>query len=115
NLGFVGATDYVFASGSVVESFTLAGSDGYRTLYARFCDAAGNCEGPLSAAVTLDRVAPDGEDVFLQGGGTSASSATVTLVLAANGADEMAIVQDAPVFGSGDWQTYRAQRAFTLT
>ncbi|MGD0843517.1 MAG: hypothetical protein ABSA06_04015, partial [Geobacteraceae bacterium] len=62
--------------------WTLAGTDGVKTVYALFRDNAGNVSSTISDTILLDTTAPTGS-VKINGGAAQTTSTVVTLTLAA--------------------------------
>ncbi len=62
--------------------WTLAGTDGVKTVYALFRDNAGNVSSTISDTILLDTTAPTGS-VKINGGAAQTAAAAVTLTLAA--------------------------------
>lgn len=100
-------------------TFTLAGPDGEKTLFACFRDGAGNAAA-ASAVIVLDQTPPAGVTLSLAGG---AAYATTPQVLAALAASDnltpaagltMQLAND-PSFSSSSWEPFVASKLVTLS
>jgi hypothetical protein len=93
----LGAIDYVPAfSDTLVTDATYA-----YTL--RVADRAGNLSAPVTSSVTLDRVAPAGLAVGINGGAAKTSERLLQLALATGGAEQIQVGLD-NAFGGIAWQ-----------
>jgi hypothetical protein len=97
------------------KSWTLADSDGTKTVYAQFRDGAGNGSSAVNDTILLDRVGPSGTAV-VDGGASWTSSTSVTLTLAAtdagSGMAQMRFSADASTWSA--WETYATSKSHTL-
>ncbi len=85
--------------------------DGLQLVVSRYLDVAGNASAPVQKPITLDRVAPYGEQIAVSEGSV-VNDPTVTLLLSAIGATEMAVHESADCAGS-DWEPYRTAKSVT--
>lgn len=67
-----------------------------------------------SSTTTADTTPPTSTSIVIAGGASSTTSATVALTLAATGATQMMISNDA-AFTGGAWETYSASKSWTLS
>ncbi len=110
--GFGGASYEAYAAS---RSFTLSSGDGEKTVYVKYMDEAGNETGEtISAAITLDTIAPDGGSISINGGAAYTNSTSVTLTLYAEGASRMMVSEDSG-FAGASYEAYAASRSFTLS
>lgn len=112
---FSGASWETYATS---KAFTLAASDGTRTIYVRFVDNAGNISGSTSDSIILDRSGPIVTDYNINSDATYATSADVTLTIGA--IDLTTSVQDMMIsenslFTGAVWETYATSKALTLS
>lgn len=113
--GFAGASWEAYATS---KAFTLAASDGTRTVYVRFVDNAGNISGSTSDSIILDRSGPIATDYNINSDAAYTTSADVTLTIGA--IDITTSVQDMMIsenslFTGGAWETYATSKALTLS
>ena len=92
--------------------WTLPGGDGSKTVFAQFRDEAGNISSSVSDNIVLDMTAPTGCSVRINGAAGSTASTSVTLTLAATGADEVRFSNDNTTWTN--WEGYIATKAWTL-
>lgn len=96
--------------------WTLTGGDGRKTVFAQFCDSAGNVSEACSDSITLDSTAPSGS-VRINDDAQYASAASVVLNLTAvdpgSGVSDMRLSTDGSTWGA--WESYATTRAWTLT
>lgn len=113
--GFSGASWEAYATS---KSFTLAASDGTRTVYVRFKDNAGNISSSYNDTIILDRSGPIVTDFNINSDATHATSADVTLTIGA--LDLTTSVQDMMVsenslFTGAVWESYATSSSLTLS
>ena len=97
--------------------WTLAGSDGLKTIYVWYRDHLKNVSGPYSSTIFLDRVAPTGTVTIVEGAYTR--QVTVTLALSAtdvapsSGVVQMRVRQAGEVWG--EWKSYGNSETLRLS
>ncbi len=100
---------------AATSSRTLPGSDGAKTVYAQFRDAAGNASATVSDGIGLDRLAPTGT-VVVNGDGSWTATRDVSLACSASdatsGVAEMRFANDAGAWSA--WQPVAASASWTL-
>jgi len=93
----------------------LPAGDGWKTVYVRFRDRAGNVSFTYSATITLDTVAPSGS-ITIDGDAIYAITTAVTLTLCAtdstSGLSQMQFSNDSANWSG--WETYTTTKAWTL-
>ncbi|MDB5056268.1 MAG: hypothetical protein JWM44_4318 [Bacilli bacterium] len=96
--------------------FTLSATDGTKTVYAKFKDAAGNESVVTSDSIVLDTAAPSNTSVKIDNDASYAVSANVVLDLTATDTNslEMLISEDVSFTGI-QWEAYQTTRVFTLS
>jgi hypothetical protein len=92
--------------------WTLPGVDASKTVFAQFRDEAGNISSSVSDNIVLDMTAPAGCSVRINGAAGSTASTSVTLTLAATGADEVRFSNDNTTWTN--WEGYITPKAWTL-
>src|SRR5690606_10348543 len=80
NSAFTGASTIAYTTSA---SHTLTSGDGLKTVYARYCDDAGNCSAAASVSVVLDTVAPSG-GLLINNGASSTTNRSATLTISAS-------------------------------
>ena len=97
--------------------WTLAGSDGLKTIYVWYRDHLKNVSGPYSSTIFLDRVAPTGTVTIVEGAYTR--QVTVTLALSAtdvapsSGVVQMRVRQGGEAWG--EWKSYGNSETLRLS
>jgi chitinase len=124
--GWITVTSTTAYSANV--SFTLTSSNGTKTVYVWFKDAAGNVSARVSDTITLDTTAPTNTTAanFINAGAAATNSITVTLAISAT--DAMGVTayrpstsSTTPTAATSGWITvtsttsYSANVSFTLT
>jgi hypothetical protein len=98
------------------KSWTLASSNGTKTVYAQFRDAAGNVSSSATDTIGLDTTAPSGS-VVIDGGASWTTSTSVTLGLSASdstsGLSDMRFSNDGSSWST--WESYGTSKSWTLT
>ncbi|MBL7666266.1 MAG: hypothetical protein JNM93_14110, partial [Bacteriovoracaceae bacterium] len=91
--------------------------DGALNFYGLIEDVAGNTSSctNLSLAYTLDTTGPIGHSLAINAGAPVTITAAVTLNLVAPGAVDMYVTENATCASGGSWETFNATKAFTLT
>jgi hypothetical protein len=96
--------------------WTLATTDGTKTVYVRYIDTAGNTSGSFTDTIILDTTAPTGT-VSINSGATYTASTGVTLTLSASdglsGMSQMRFSNDNATWGG--WTAYATSAAWTLS
>ena len=113
----VGLLSPTTVTGVTTTPFTLSSSnqnDGDKTIYARFCDPAGNCSALQQKVVTLDRTPPTNISAVIEDGITHTATELVELVLNATGADDMKLGEAADL-SDGVWEDYSFERDFSVS
>lgn len=97
------------------KSWALSSSDGNKTVYGQFQNAAGNESAKVSNIITFDTAAPTGT-VSINSGTTYANSKNVTLTLAAtdltSGLDKMKFSNNGTTWSN--WETYNTTKSWDL-
>jgi len=97
--------------------WTLAGSDGLKTIYVWYRDHLKNVSGPYSSTIFLDRVTPTGTVTIVEGAYTR--QVTVTLALSAtdvapsSGVVQMRVRQGGEAWG--EWKSYGNSETLRLS
>ena len=110
-------TDTDWQSYSAYQAWTPQGSDGVKTVYARFRDSAGNASEPVEASFVLDTLSPLGGLAFSESVvGSDFITTTVYLGSQDNltGVTDMRISTD-PTFSDAPWQAYSTTLTFPLS
>ncbi len=99
-------------------AWTLTAGDGWKTVYARLMDNAGNTTtGNIEATIILDTTPPTGGSVTIDSGAAYCNSTSATLTISAadsgSGVGEMSFSNDNINWSS--WQAYATTAAWTLT
>jgi hypothetical protein len=101
-------------------SWTLPSSDGSKTVYVEFRDAAGNVSSPgtISDDITLDTTGPTGT-ITIDSGAAYTSSTAVELTLNATSASDEGAGVDEMRLGNGGstwdpWEAYATSKPWTL-
>jgi hypothetical protein len=94
-------------------------TDGEKTVYLEVCDRAGNLAGPVNGTIFLDRAAPSGLDISIDGGAAATANRQVTLALdaedpaPASGVRFMQFSEDGTLWTG--WEQFARGRMFELT
>ncbi|MCC5943448.1 MAG: hypothetical protein JJT94_00825 [Bernardetiaceae bacterium] len=94
-------------------NYRLPDPDGYKTVYARFRDKAGNISETISATIKLDRTPPIIGKVLLNDGDNGTRFQKVKLELEARGAVKM-MIANSHLFRDAQWEPYKTTRDWTL-
>lgn len=91
------------------------GADGPRTVYVKFRDIAGNETAVISDRVIIDREAPFGGEIVIDGGNKFATNQNkqVNLTLFCRGADSMMVSMDEK-FQGAKWEPYATSMTYVL-
>ncbi|OGF44274.1 MAG: hypothetical protein A2231_02070 [Candidatus Firestonebacteria bacterium RIFOXYA2_FULL_40_8] len=73
-------TNYAYSTG---QAWTLSGSDGTKTVYAKFRDGAGNWSTPVNDTIVYDTTVPGSGSAVINGGAAYTGLTNVTLTLSA--------------------------------
>lgn len=112
---FAGASWEAYAPS---KAFTLAATDGTRTVYVRFVDNAGNISGSTSDSIILDRSGPIATDFNINSDAAYTTSGNVTLTIGA--IDLTTSVQDMMIsenslFTGAVWESYATSSSLALS
>ncbi|MDD5370740.1 MAG: hypothetical protein PHQ40_16785 [Anaerolineaceae bacterium] len=98
------------------KGWSTSGSDGSKTVWTRFKDAAGNVSSASSDTILLDTAAPTGS-ITINGGASVALTHQVLLTLpasdATSGVSQMVLSNDGSTWTA--WDTYNPSRLWTLS
>jgi hypothetical protein len=99
---------------SASKAWTLGAANGVNNVYVKFRDLAGNLSTCITASITHDNVAPVATSVAINSGASYTNNTSVSLALAATGANEMYVTQTAACTAGGTWETYSTSKSWTL-
>jgi hypothetical protein len=102
-----------YKGGEVVLDWTLTGADGYKSIYAKFRDEAGNESFATSSQILLDTEPPIPGLVKINGGMPRTKDTHVKLTLNARQADFM-MISNSFKFDGAVWEEYKAQVDWVL-
>ncbi len=98
-----------------IESWTLDGDDGTKTVFLRLKDKAGNISKPVTSQIILDREAPKDLELVINNGNEWLTNRNkrVALSLRAEGARSM-MVSNHPEFEKAQWMPFKTALSWTL-
>ena len=97
------------------QNWTLSGADGYKTVYIKFRDEAGNQSFVASSQILLDTEPPQPGIIRIEGGETRVKDNQITLLFNARQANYV-MVSNSPKFDDGAyWQEYNEKIDWVLT
>ncbi len=99
---------------SSTKTWTLGQTNGTATIYAKFRDQVGNESSCTSASIMHDGSMPTVTSIFINAGAATTSTTAVTLSIAALGATQMFITNNADCSTGGSWTTLNASNPWTL-
>mgnify|MGYP000386209090 CR=1 FL=1 len=96
-------------------NWTISGADGYKTVYIKFRDEAGNQSFVASSQILLDTEPPQPGIIRIEGGETRVKDNQITLLFNARKANYI-MVSNSPKFDDGAyWQEYNKKIDWVLT
>ena len=105
---------YTVYSTAVTTTYNFSSSDGVKTLYVKFRDAAGNeTTTTISDSIILDTTSPTDPSVSISGGSYT-NSTTLNLSLSATDADYM-IISESSSFTGASYEPYDTSKTFTVS
>ena len=96
-------------------NWTLSGADGYKTVYIKFRDEAGNQSFVASSQILLDTQPPQPGIIRIEGGQTRVKDNQVTLLFNARQANYIMVSNSAKFDDGAYWQEYTDKLDWVLT
>lgn len=96
-------------------NWTISGADGYKTVYIKFRDEAGNQSFVASSQILLDTQPPQPGIIRIEGGETRVKDNQVTLLFNARQANYIMVSNSAKFDDGAYWQEYNEKIDWVLT
>jgi hypothetical protein len=96
-------------------NWTISGADGYKTVYIKFRDEAGNESFVASSQILLDTQPPQPGIIRIEGGQTRVKDNQVTLLFNARQANYIMVSNSAKFDDGAYWQEYNEKLDWVLT
>ncbi|AFM04777.1 hypothetical protein Fleli_2410 [Bernardetia litoralis DSM 6794] len=96
-------------------NWTISGADGYKTVYIKFRDEAGNQSFVASSQILLDTQPPQPGIIRIEGGQTRVKDNQVTLLFNARQANYIMVSNSAKFDDGAYWQEYNKKIDWVLT
>ncbi len=100
---------------NTTSNWTLSGADGYKTVYIKFRDEAGNQSFVASSQILLDTQPPQPGIIRIEGGQTRVKDNQVTLLFNARQANYIMVSNSAKFDDGSYWQEYNDKIEWVLT
>ena len=100
---------------NTTSNWTLSGADGYKTVYIKFRDEAGNQSFVASSQILLDTQPPQPGIIRIEGGQTRVKDNQVTLLFNARQANYIMVSNSAKFDDGAYWQEYTDKLDWVLT